>query len=57
MRTEILEDRRIEDQRKDVFTSRLWRANIGDGSCRRVDERRLSKDIRNGHVVIYAKRG
>ena len=58
MRTEIREDRRIGDRREDVLTARLWRTNIGDGSCRRIDERRVSKDVRpDGHVVVYAKRG
>ena len=66
MRTEIKKDRRVEDQRKDWFTSRLWRSGgVGDGSCRRVDERRLSKDIQadghyigcRTHTVVYAKRG
>ena len=59
MRTEIKKDRRVEDQRKDWFTSRLWRSGgVGDGGCRRVDDRRLSRDIRpDGHVVVYVKRG
>ena len=62
MRTEIKKDRRIEDRRWDVLAGRLLRATE---NCRRVEERRLSKDIQadghyigcRTHTVVYAKRG
>ena len=59
MRTEIKRDRRIEDRRWDVLAGRLLRATE---NCRRVEERRLSKDIQadggcRTHTVVYAKRG